>query len=105
MSTRMAGSEQMIQIATRETIQSMQNDREEFMTARGRVSVLEKSVESSALVLDSYQRQFEAGRKQWLDLLNAVREHTQNQYNLADTKVTMMAALYRLQIRTGQDAR
>jgi len=54
-------------------------------------------------VLDSYQRQFQAGRKSWLDLLNAVRELAQNQYALADAHAAMDAAMHRLQIRSGQD--
>jgi adhesin transport system outer membrane protein len=38
-----------------------------------------------------------------LDLLNAVRELAQNEYALADSRAAMAAAMYRLQIRSGQD--
>jgi adhesin transport system outer membrane protein len=64
---------------------------------------LDQSVRGSDKVLESYQRQFQAGRKSWLDLLNAVRELAQNQYALADAKASMAAAMLRLQIRMGQD--
>ena len=83
--------------------QTFQNDQEEFVNARTRMAALEKSVVSSALVLESYQRQFQAGRKQWQDLLNQVRELAQNQYALADAQATMVGAMYRLQIRMGQE--
>ena len=101
--TRIAGSEQAVEAAIREMLQTLQNDREEFVNARSRMFALEKSVDSSALVLESYQRQFQAGRKQWQDLLNQVRELAQNQYALADAQASMVGAMYRLQIRMGQD--
>jgi outer membrane protein, adhesin transport system len=101
--TRIASSEQAVEAAIREMQQTLQNDREEFVNARSRIAALEKSVASSALVLESYQRQFQAGRKQWQDLLNQVRELAQNQYALADAKASMVGSMYRLQIRMGQD--
>jgi adhesin transport system outer membrane protein len=101
--TRIASSEQAVEVATREMQQILQNDREEFINARSRIAALEKSVVSSALVLESYQRQFQAGRKQWQDLLNQVRELAQNQYALADAQAAMVGSMYRLQIRMGQD--
>lgn len=101
--TRIASAEQAVEAAMREMQQTLQNDREEFINARSRIAALEKSVASSDLVLESYQRQFQAGRKQWQDLLNQVRELAQNQYALADAQASMVGAMYRLQIRMGQD--
>ena len=103
MSTRILSSEQAVEATFRDTLQTLQNEQEEFTNARSRLQALEKSVAGSEKVLDSYQRQFQAGRKSWLDLLNAVRELAQNQYALADTRAAMVAAMYRLQIRSGQD--
>ena len=103
MSTRVASSEQGVEAVMRDTQQSLENDREEFFNARSRMQALLRSVEGSEKVLESYQRQFQAGRKSWLDLLNAVRELAQNEYALADAKAGMVAAMNRLQIRMGQD--
>ena len=103
IATRMDGAQQSVEAAVREMLQTLQNDREEFVNARSRIAALEKSVASSALVLESYQRQFQAGRKQWQDLLNQVRELAQNQYALADAQASMVGSMYRLQIRMGQD--
>jgi outer membrane protein, adhesin transport system len=103
IATRMDGARQSVEAAIREMQQTLQNDREEFVNARSRMAALEKSVASSALVLESYQRQFQAGRKQWQDLLNQVRELAQNQYALADAQASMVGSMYRLQIRMGQD--
>ena len=101
--TRIAGSEQSVEAVIRETQQTLQNDREDFANARLRIAALEKSVTSSAVVLKSYQRQFQAGRKQWQDLLNQVRELAQNQYALADAQALMVGAMHRLQVRMGQE--
>lgn len=101
--TRITSAEFAVQATQLEMQQTLQNDREEFVSARSRIAALEKSVSGSALVLDSYQRQFEAGRKTWLDLLNAVRELAQNQYALADSQAAMVGAMHRLQIRMGLD--
>jgi outer membrane protein, adhesin transport system len=103
IATRMDGAQQSVEAAIREMQQTLQNDREEFVNARLRMAALEKSVASSALVLESYQRQFQAGRKQWQDLLNQVRELAQNQYALADAQASMVGSMHRLQIRMGQD--
>ena len=103
LSTRIASAEQGVDAAIRDLQQTLQNDRDEFVNARARVGALERSVNGSTLVLESYQRQFQAGKKQWQDLLNAVRELTQNQYALADARASMVGAMYRLQIRMGQD--
>ena len=103
MSTRILSYEQAVEASFRETLQALQNEQEEFTNTRSRLQSLEKSVAGAEKVLDSYQRQFQAGRKSWLDLLNAVRELAQNQYALADTRAAMVAAMYRLQIRSGQD--
>ena len=103
IATRIDGAQQSVEAAIRDMQQTLQNDAEEFTNARARLAALEKSVASSVLVLDSYQRQFQAGRKQWQDLLNQVRELAQNQYALADAQASMVGSMHRLQIRMGQD--
>lgn len=52
-------------------------------------------------MLASYERQFQAGRKTWQDLLNAAREVAQNEFNLSDAQSAMQGAMYRLQVRLG----
>lgn len=101
--TRITSAEQSVEAVIREMQQTLQSDHEEFLNARIRLGALEKSVASSALVLESYQRQFQAGRKQWQDLLNQVRELAQNQYALADAQASMVGSMYRLQIRMALD--
>lgn len=71
-------------------------------SAIGRIDALKKAVEGSKVVQDSYERQYIAGRKQWLDLLNALLEVQQYGVDLAQTKVSMIAGYYRVQLGLGQ---
>ncbi len=101
LATRVTGAEEMIAAATTDLRQTLRVDQEEYFSAKSRIDALEKSVQGSDLVLTSYQRQFQGGKKTWQDLLNAVRELAQNQYALADARASMFGAMHRLQIRAG----
>jgi len=102
LATRIDGQEQAIEAATREVLQALQLDRDEFISSRIRVVALERSVQGAGEVLDSYLRQFQAGRKSWQDLLNSVRDLVQNQYALADSRATLLGSMHRLQLRMGR---
>lgn len=102
LSSRAASQEQAVDSAMRGVLEALYTDRDELSTSRIRMQALDKAVQGSRAVLESYGRQFTAGRKTWQDLMNAVRELGQNQYNLVDTHAAMVSAMYRLQIRTGQ---
>lgn len=102
LASRAASLEQTVDTAMRNVLEAMYADRDELSTSRSRMLALDKSVQGSRNVLESYGRQFTAGRKTWQDLMNAVRELAQNQYNLVDAHAGMVSAMYRLQIRTGQ---
>jgi adhesin transport system outer membrane protein len=57
-------------------------------------------------VVASYLRQYQVGRKTWLDVLNAQRETTQARYTLADLEAGIQAAHLRLLMLSGRiDAR
>ena len=59
------------------------------------------AVAGAQIVVSSYRRQFIAGRKSWLEVLNAVREHSQYQAQLVDTRASIIAAYYKLQVDFG----
>lgn len=105
LDTRLSGAQLSVETASLEMHQILQSDREEYVNARLRTAALEKAVNGSELVLASYKRQFEAGKKTWLDLLNAVRELAQNHYNLVDAQASMAGAMHRLQLRLGIEVR
>jgi adhesin transport system outer membrane protein len=103
LATRVASAEELVNGAATDLRQNLQVDLDEYVNAKLRIASLEKSVKGADLVLESYLRQFQGGKKTWQDLLNAVRELAQNEYTLADARASMQGAYYRLQIRTGQD--
>ena len=51
-------------------------------------------------VSESYDRQFLAGRKTWLDVLNAARELIQTQVLIADSQSSQLVASWRLAMTT-----
>lgn len=97
--TRVQSQEQTLSAAIRLMEEALQNDREEFDNSRARVIALGQASQGAVLVLESFERQFQAGRKTWVDLLNAVRDLAQNQYAQADTQTAMAGAMHRLEIR------
>jgi adhesin transport system outer membrane protein len=58
-------------------------------------------LEGTTEVVESYLRQYQVGRKNWLDVLNAQREKTQALYSDADTRYGYQLSKVRLMIMTG----
>ena len=65
-------------------------------SAEARLAALRGSLQSAAEVGQAYDRQFLAGRKSWLDVMNAARELTQTELSLADTLSAQMVLRWRL---------
>lgn len=97
---RIDSAQETISASVLEVESELRNDLREFTSASTRIPSLQKSVTGASNVLQSYQRQFQAGRKSWLDLLNAARELSQAQYLIADTLSIYAASALRLQVRS-----
>ena len=69
--------------------------------SRERLGNAGESSTTSTQVFESYARQYVIGRKSWNDVLNAVREATQAQLVLEDTRAQAIAASLRLAAQTG----
>lgn len=65
-------------------------------SAEARLAALQGSLQSAGEVGQAYDRQFLAGRKSWLDVMNAARELTQTEVSLADTLSAHMVVRWRL---------
>ncbi len=74
----------------------------DYRSASGRVESTQRAIDASQQVLESYKRLFIAGKRQWLDLVNASREVTQYRIILANLKATWAASAYRLALQSGQ---
>ena len=85
--------------------EQVQADHTLALAAQSRRLGLESALQAAADVRDSYERQFLAGRKQWLDLMNAVREQAQSDVQLADALGALQLANWRLALLSrGVDA-
>lgn len=87
--------------ARRRVIENVQVQYQQFVSARDRETSLVAAVAGAQIVVSSYRRQFIAGRKSWLEVLNAVREHNDYQIQLVQTRADMLGAFYRLQVDFG----
>lgn len=103
LAARALSLEQSIEAARIEAKQTLDIDRDDFRDNRVRAQALDAAVQGAQRVFESYERQFTAGRKSWVDLLNAVREVAQNAYSLVDAHTAQATALYRLQLRANPE--
>ncbi len=63
-----------------------------------RIRNLENAVQSTSMTKESWDRQFVAGRKTWLDVMNAAREHMDMKVQLAEARATAVIVKWRLHI-------
>jgi len=73
----------------------------QLVAADERVTGARQSVDMTQSVSESYARQYAAGRKTWIDVLNAVREATQSQFALSDALAQSRSAALTLWLLTG----
>jgi adhesin transport system outer membrane protein len=71
--------------------------------SEARLLALEASLAAAGDVAQSYDRQFLAGRKSWLDVMNAARELAQTESQIADIRAAQVVATWRLAILTNAD--
>lgn len=69
-------------------------------SSESRLEALKATLEAADLVSQSYDRQFLAGHKTWLDVMNAARELSQTASQLADAQSTQVVVTWRLAIYT-----
>lgn len=87
--------------AEREVRERFTLDWNEAEASRQRLGNAGEASTTSTQVFESYARQYVIGRKSWNDVLNAVREATQAQFTLEDTRAQAIAASLRLAAQTG----
>lgn len=76
-------------------------DWDDWQFAQQRLQTAQQARAVSAEVFESYTRQYTTGRKTWIDVLNAVREVTQADFQRADAQAQLAAAALRLRLRSG----
>ncbi len=74
----------------------------QYDAAKRRASIAQKASITAARVSDSYTRQFIAGRRSWLDVMNALREAVNAEISRTDAEVAVMAAATELLLLSGR---
>jgi adhesin transport system outer membrane protein len=82
--------------AERRLREQLRRDYINVRAARQRIESGAIAADTTALLIESYQRQFIAGRRSWLDVMNAVREAATARLSEADARVTVAAATARI---------
>lgn len=90
-----------IDATRRETIDAVSADWADLRSFSEQARDLQKQVESTTSVFDSFVRQYAIGRKGWNDVLNAQREVAQARFQLADATWGELRASMRLHLFTG----
>lgn len=99
---RRTSAEFAIASSERELREAVEADLLENGVAKDRIASSGTSVLSAQAVTDSFMRQFVAGRRTWLDVMNAVRESTAAQLAEVDARVSATASAGRILLRTGR---
>ncbi len=99
--TRIATAEQAVLTHERQLVQQVRSAWTELVAQRQQVEPVRQIASSTDEVVASYLRQYQVGRKTWLDVLNALRESTQARYSLADLEWGIQGVQLRLLLLAG----
>ena len=98
--TRVQAAEFNIFTAERDLREQLNLDFVNNRSSRERVASGAQVSLTSSLVTESYKRQFIAGRRTWLDVMNAVREATTSKLSVVDAEINAMQSNAHIWLRT-----
>ncbi len=98
---RKAASQQELETLERQLLSQATSLLNELDAQQAQVGPAQALQAGTAEIVESYLRQYQVGRKNWLDVLNAQREKTQALFSLADARFGLQLAQIRLMILTG----
>lgn len=96
---RMTAAEAAIAAARRDVVSARATARAEYEAARAQLAYQGAAVQASDAVVASALRQFEAGRKTWIEVLNAQREAHENKLQQARQRQRLWQANARLALQ------
>ena len=85
-----------VEVQTRTVSEQVLSDYAVAASIAGRIKATLASLAAAQDVALSYDRQYLAGRKTWLDVMNAARELAQTEAQLADLQSTHVVVTWRL---------
>ncbi len=91
---------------TRATEQQLRRDIQtgiiQYEAAKERAAISKSAASTAGRVSASYTRQFIAGRRSWLDVMNALREAITAQIGQSDAEITVMSTATELLLQSGR---
>ena len=98
---RKAASQQELETLDRQLASLAASTLNELDALQAQVGPAQALQAGTAEIVESYLRQYQVGRKNWLDVLNTQREKSQALFSLADARFGLQQAQVRLMILTG----
>lgn len=96
-------SEFEIQSQQRLIRELVMNDVSAIRSIKQRTQAIQGALSASQSVLESFERQFNAGRKTWLDLMTAAKDVAQNEMQLAELRGAELQTSWHLHILTSDN--
>lgn len=100
--SRLESSQQNAEVYERQLAQQVRTALADLEALAQQLEPTQLLVGATEDVVASYLRQYQIGKKNWLDVLNAVRESTQAIYSAVDVASSTHALQLRLMLLTGQ---
>lgn len=97
---RAEATEASIATAQRDLREALRSDFAINEAAQARIASSGAAVKNSRIVIESYKRQFIAGRRTWLDVMNALQETTSNRLAVIDSENSAQLTAARIALRT-----
>lgn len=97
---KLEAAEAEIEATRRNVREQVQTDWQLWTSLRARLPELERSVQASRKTAEAWDRQFLAGRKSWMEVMNTARELLQAELELADARSAYTQTAWRLAIQS-----
>jgi adhesin transport system outer membrane protein len=94
--SQLAAAAAEVQVQLRTVGEQLAADQAQALSVAGRIASIKAALAAGEDVSASYDRQFLAGRKSWLDVMNAARELAQTETQLAELQATELLLGWRL---------
>jgi len=88
--------------AQRSLLEAVQSEQEQLESTAARLPLLRNAMEGSNQTAQAWDRQFLAGRRAWIEVMNAAREMAQAEIDFGDAKVSQISSQWRMGIYCGE---
>lgn len=88
--------------ARRNLLEAVQSEQEQLQSISVRLPLLRNAMEASNETAQAWDRQFLAGRRAWIEVMNAARETAQAEIDLGDANASQISSQWRMRIYCGE---